>query len=196
MPRVASAWERMIGVGSMMVLRASGSATCLLRSLLQREVVGQFAEAVVLLHDNLVFFPKQRNLHFAPGLAGETGPLDQFGDYVLLKLLGNATGTESERSGLVEHHQVPALVLQTNGVHSRLYRFLQHTDQFLKCPGGDVGVIWHDPSSSRLRLWPWPARPGPEGRPSCGPTWAGRRGPRPACSVEPGRKGGTAAPLE
>src|SRR5688572_14760054 len=61
---------------------------------------------------------------------------------------GNATGTEAERSGLVEHHQVPAFVLQANGVHSRPYRFLQHTDEFLKCPVRVLGVIWHDPSSS------------------------------------------------
>ena len=52
-----------------------------------------------------------------------------------------AGGTEAERSGLMEHHQLSALVLNANGVHSSPYRFLQHTHEFLKCL---IGVIWHD----------------------------------------------------
>src|SRR4051812_8757960 len=170
------------------------SSTFLLLAFLQGEPVGRFAEAVILLHDDLVVFVEKVDQHCAPRLAGQTSPLDQFGDYVLLKLLGNATGTEAERSGLVEHHQVPAFVLQANGVHSRPYRFLQHTDEFLKCPVRVLGVIWHDASSSWVRLLPWPARPGAEDHQSYDPTSARCPGPGPGCRLASSGAGAALGP--
>src|SRR5438034_11214153 len=123
---------------------AHGSSTCLLLSFLQGQMVGRFSETVLLLHDNLVCLAQESNLLLTPGPAGKTGLLDQFGDYFLLQLLWNATGAQAERSGLVEYHQVPALVLQADRVRSNPQRFFKHTDKFLKCRGRVAGVIGHD----------------------------------------------------
>ena len=82
-------------------LAATVSSTCLL-SFFQGEIVGRLPEAVVLLHNDLVIFAEKVDMHLAPGLAGQTSPLHQFCDHILLFLLRNAAGTETERSGLME----------------------------------------------------------------------------------------------
>src|ERR1043165_4396312 len=74
-----------------------GSSPRLFLSFFQREIVGRLTEAVVLLHDDLVFLSKKTDLHLPPGLSGKTSPLDEFFDDCLLHVFGDG-GRPEHRS--------------------------------------------------------------------------------------------------
>src|SRR5262249_1070115 len=101
----------------------------------------------------------------------------------LFQFVGNAAGTEAERSGLVEHHQLSTLVFKADGVHTCPYRFLQDAHEFLKRPYRVVGFTWHDAPFSCVRLWCWLVRLWPEVGQNYGPTSASCPGPRPGCRL-------------